>query len=198
MDANLILYTVLGYVIGSFPTGVVLSRKKYGIDVREMGSGNIGATNITRTFGWYAGAVTLLVDCVKGWLPVWFVSHFHPEDPRLVASVGLAVVAGHCFSVFLKGRGGKGVATSLGVLLGACPLIALVAAVTYAVALAMTRISAVGSLAGLAAAGLSLIFFKPPREILMLVGGISGLVVVRHHSNIRRLLAGTETRKGKS
>ncbi len=198
METRLILYTVAAYVIGGIPTGVILSRKKYGIDVREMGSGNIGATNITRTFGWYAGAVTLVLDCLKGWLPVWFVGQYHADDPRLVCSVGIAVVAGHCFSVFLRGRGGKGVATSLGALLGAAPWVALAAAVVYAVALAVTRISAIGSLAGLAAANLSLLFLKPPREILILVAGISALVVVRHQSNIRRLLSGTETRKGKS
>lgn len=194
----LVVFTLFAYLIGSFPTGVVLSRRKYGIDVREMGSGNIGATNITRTFGWYAGALTLLADGLKGFLPVWYVARYHADVPALVPAVGLAVVAGHCFSLYLKGRGGKGVATSLGCLIAVVPGLALTAAVTYAIALAATRISAVGSLAGLVAANLYLLFIKESREIFWLVAGITVLVVVRHHSNIRRLIAGTERKKGKT
>jgi acyl phosphate:glycerol-3-phosphate acyltransferase len=195
---ELAFLTLLAYLVGSFPTGVVLSRIKYGIDVREMGSGNIGATNITRTFGWYAGVLTLVIDCLKGFLPVFLVARFFPGDPRLVAAVGIAVVAGHCFSAYLKFRGGKGVATSLGCLAAAEPWLALSAALTYAIVLGVSRISAVGSLAGILAANGYLALKRPPREVVWLTAGISVLVVLRHHSNIKRLLSGSKAKKEKS
>lgn len=182
--------TFLAYLLGSFPTGVVLSRRKYGLDVREMGSGNIGATNITRTFGWYAGMLTLLIDGLKGFLPVFLVQRYFPQEPRLVPAVGIAVVTGHCFSAYLRFRGGKGVATSLGCLAAAAPRLAAVAAVTYGVVLLASRISAVGSLAGILAANLYLFFLRPPLAVVALTVGISIIVLIRHHSNIRRLFAG--------
>ncbi len=188
--------TVFAYLLGSFPTGVVLSRRKYGIDVRDMGSGNIGATNITRTFGWYAGALTFLIDGLKGFLPVCLVRWYFPELPMLVPAVGIAVVAGHCFSAYLKLGGGKGVATSLGCLSAVAPWLALAAALTYLAVLGATRISALGSLAGIVAANLYLVFLSPSREIVFLTLGISFLVVLRHQSNIRRLFS--EKKKGKS
>lgn len=184
---NLALMTAAAYLIGSFPTGVVLSRRRYGIDVREMGSGNIGATNITRTFGWYAGALTFLVDALKGFLPLSLVLRYFPGEPWAAPAVGIALVAGHCFSAYLRLRGGKGVATSLGALAVVTPWGALAAALTYAVLLGVTRISALGSLGGLAAINLYLLIAAPPIPVVVLTAGVSVLVLVRHHSNIRRL-----------
>src|SRR5271154_6882488 len=93
-------WTIPAYILGSFPTGVVLSRRKYGIDVREMGSGNIGATNVTRVFGWYAGVLVFVVDFLKGCLPVWLARHYAIGQPWLAVTVGVAVVLGHCFSLY--------------------------------------------------------------------------------------------------
>ena len=147
-----ILFSIAGYLIGSFPTGVVLSRKKYRIDIREMGSGNIGATNITRVFGWSAGIFTLLVDFLKSFLPLYWLHFKYPMESWLLTSVGIALVLGHCFSVFLRFKGGKGVATSLGCLIVVAPQLALIGSITYFLLLVVTKISAVGSLGGIGVA----------------------------------------------
>lgn len=183
-----------GYLIGSFPTGVVFTRKKYGIDVREMGSGNIGATNVTRNFGWYAGALVFAIDFLKGLVPVFYVRRYF-ANPWAPAVVGLALVIGHCFSAFLRLRGGKGVATSLGVLLAVAPWAAVLAAVVYVVLLATVKISAVGSLGGMAALLAYLAIVPPPFPTLVLALGISVIVLVRHRTNIQRLLNDFQNRK---
>ncbi len=181
------LFAAVAYLVGSFPTGVVLSRSRFGIDVREMGSGNIGATNITRVFGWYAGALTLAFDFVKGWLPVFLAHRFVPEDPWTMTIVGVAAVLGHCFSVFLKLRGGKGVATGFGAIVAASPYTGLVAAGAYAIGIGVSRISAVGSLLAVVAACLYLSLSRPGAAIECLVFAVCGLVLIRHRTNIARL-----------
>lgn len=178
---------ILGYLIGSFPTGVVLSRRKFGIDVREMGSGNIGATNITRVFGWYAGALTFFADFLKGYLPLYFVARFFPLDPWFLTITGTSLVLGHCFSVYLGFRGGKGVATSVGVLTATVPWLALGCAIAYGLLLAIFRISAVGSLGGLLVAVVYLGYTRPALPTTLLISAICTVVLIRHHTNILRL-----------
>lgn len=184
-------YFVVGvgcYLLGSFPTGVVFSKRKYGIDVREMGSGNIGATNVTRVFGWYAGVLVFIVDFLKGILPLWALKLAFPDEPWFLAIGGIGLVAGHCYSLFLKMRGGKGVATSLGCLCVAAPWAALIAALLYVGLLLTVRISAVGSLGGIAGILLYTALAQPPTETVVLILGISFLVVIRHRRNIQRLM----------
>ncbi len=190
-----LLFGLAAYLIGSFPTGVVLSRKKYGLDVRDMGSGNIGATNITRVFGWYAGAMVFLVDFLKGWGPVAWITLRHPEDPWLKTVVGASLVLGHCFSAYLRLRGGKGVATSLGCLLAVLPWAATAGGVAYLILLLVTRISAVGSLGGIIVVLGYLVWNPPALPQLTLVLLVSALVVIRHDSNIRRLWGDLKKRK---
>ena len=182
---------IVGYFVGSFPTGVVLTRRKYGIDVREMGSGNIGATNVTRVFGWYAGVVVFAVDFLKGFVPLALLRYQYSGYPWLLTLTAMALVLGHCFSLYLGLRGGKGVATSLGCLLIVSPWMAGISAATYALLLLVSRISAVGSLGGIGAALLYALIVKPPIYECWLVAGISLIVLVRHHSNIRRLWSGS-------
>jgi glycerol-3-phosphate acyltransferase PlsY len=177
------------YLLGSFPTGVVLSRQKYGIDVREMGSGNIGATNVTRVFGWYAGILVFLLDLLKGAVPLWILYELYPTQPWLLAASAFALVLGHCFSVYLRFGGGKGVATSLGCLLVVAPWAAVISGLVYVILLVVTRISAIGSLAGILATLAYLAIVRPGAPVTWLVVGISIIVVVRHQQNIRRLLA---------
>jgi glycerol-3-phosphate acyltransferase PlsY len=181
---------ILGYFLGSLPTGVVLSRFKYGVDVREMGSGNIGATNVTRVFGWYAGFLTFTLDFVKGLVPLLLTRHFLPKDPWLTVVLGISLVLGHCYSIYLRFRGGKGVATSLGVLSVALPWAALAAFVTYFSLVILTRISAVGSLGGVLAVLLYCLFFHPsfPNGSLIII--VCLIIVLRHRSNIKRLVVG--------
>lgn len=178
---------VAGYLIGGFPTGVVLSRFRYRIDVREMGSGNIGATNVTRSFGWFAGTLTLTADFLKGFLPLLFLKGRFPLEPWLWVTGALALVTGHCFSPYLRLRGGKGVATSLGCVSAVVPWLGVACGVAYAVALGVTRISAVGSLTGVLVALLYCALWSAPPPLVALLLGLCALVLSRHHANIRRL-----------
>jgi len=189
---------VLAYLVGSFPTGVVLTRRKYGLDVRDMGSGNIGATNVTRVFGWYAGALVFLIDFLKGWAPVAWIALRYPDAPWLRTAVGICLVLGHCFSAFLRLRGGKGVATSLGVLFAVLPWAAVAGGVAYVILLVATRISAVGSLGGMLAVLVFLAFHQPATAEGALILIISILVVSRHHSNIRRLWGDFKKKRNKA
>jgi glycerol-3-phosphate acyltransferase PlsY len=190
MEPFSLLLILFLYLLGSFPTGVALSRWKYGIDVREMGSGNIGATNITRNFGWSAGVFTFLIDFLKGFLPIYYLIHFTEIDRTLISYAGIALVFGHCFSVFLKGRGGKGVATSLGCLAATAPIPALIAAIGYVITLVTVRISAVSSLVGVVLVLGMVTFTSVTPETRVLVYAIAVIVVIRHFSNIQRLIKG--------
>lgn len=180
------------FLLGGFPTGVALTRRKYGLDVREMGSGNIGATNVTRVFGWYAGLLVFVIDFLKGFIPLWALSRFYPNvTPWLLTWGGLVLVLGHCFSPYLKFRGGKGVATSLGCLAFFVPNGALIGVGVYAVALAVTKISAVGSLAGMVSLWLYLLFVSVPKSVSFFVVLVSVIVISRHQQNIKRLMRGS-------
>lgn len=182
-----IAVAIAGYLLGGFPTGVVISRARYRIDVREMGSGNIGATNVTRSFGWFAGVVTLAIDFFKGFLPLAWLASAYPSDPWLWVTAGLALVAGHCFSPYLRFRGGKGVATSLGCVAAVLPWLAAACALGYAIALLATRISAIGSLTGVLVTLAYCLAWRVRPPVLCLLLGMSALVLVRHSGNIRRL-----------
>jgi glycerol-3-phosphate acyltransferase PlsY len=186
MDLRLLGFA-LAYLIGSFPTGVVLTRRKFGIDVREMGSGNIGATNVTRVFGWWAGVLVFAIDFFKGAIPVWLAQTYYPDDKWLIAAVGFGVVLGHCFSVFLKLRGGKGVATSFGCMAVLTPLGAGIAGFVYLTVLATTRISAMGSLAGLLTVLIYISIIRPAVPFIVLTLAIGFVVIWRHKPNIARL-----------
>jgi glycerol-3-phosphate acyltransferase PlsY len=180
------------YLVGSIPTGLLLG-KAYGIDVRKEGSGNIGATNLYRTVGRKVGIITLIGDCLKGLLPVLLVtlSSFPPE---LAAWVGLAAFCGHVFSVFLKFRGGKGVATALGVFLALAPLAVAIAMALFAVLMYLWRYVSLGSIAAAAAMPLAVYFLGGSRTVTLVTVIISLIVIVRHHENIGRLLSGKESK----
>jgi len=173
--------------VGSFPTGVFISKRKYGLDVREVGSGNIGATNVTRIFGWYAGLLVFLIDLAKGALPLLIVRFFYPESTWLQSFCGVSVVLGHCFSLFLGFKGGKGVATSLGCILVVLPGCALLCGGIYLVFLKLSRISAVGSLAGVMSCFLYLVFQWPGLPLGTLIITLCVIILVRHYENLIRL-----------
>lgn len=184
---------IFAYLLGSFPTGVVFSRIRFGIDVREMGSGNIGATNITRNFGWMAGAFVLVIDFLKAWVPLKLLLHYAPEQTWVICMTGFAVVLGHCFSVFLKFSGGKGVASSLGCLAALMPFTALIAALTYVVGLSVTRISAVGSLMGVLVAIGHASFYEASLAYKTMVWLVSAVVLLRHRTNLSRMVVDLST-----
>jgi glycerol-3-phosphate acyltransferase PlsY len=181
------------YVAGSIPFGMLLARAK-GIDLRQVGSGNIGATNVARAMGKGWAVAVLAADAAKGFVPVWLGRRFG-LSPAAVAIAGAAAIVGHMFTIFLRGRGGKGVATSLGVALALSPIAAAIGFGAYVVAFATTRLSSVGSLLGVWTFALLFVLReRPPLPLIALALGGAGLVTLRHRENIARLVRGEEKR----
>ncbi len=185
---------LLGYLAGSVPFGVLLTRWFRGVDVRQSGSGNIGATNVTRVAGKKLGAVVLLLDALKGALAVALALWLMPEAPRVHAVVGLSAFLGHVYPVWLKLSGGKGVATALGVLIVLAPLGALAGALVYAGLVAAWRVSSVGSLAGGVTAVAVASLTARASEYAWLSALLFALILWTHRGNIQRLLRRTERR----
>jgi glycerol-3-phosphate acyltransferase PlsY len=185
------LLCALSYVSGSIPFGLVLARAT-GVDLRAVGSGNIGATNVARALGKKWAVVVLLLDAAKGFVPVWLGRRLG-LPPEHVALAGLAAIVGHMFTIFLRGKGGKGVATSLGVALALSWPAALCGFGLYALAYALLRLSSVGSLLGIWSFPVfASLLGDPPRPYLYLSTFVAVLVTVRHRENIARLLRGQE------
>lgn len=193
MDLTALLPTILaGYLLGSVPFGLILTKLTGAGDLRSIGSGNIGATNVLRTGRKGLAAATLLLDLAKGWTAVWLAGNLPGGDPAIG---GLAAVIGHCFPVWLKFRGGKGVATLMGVSLGLGWQIGAVYAAVWLGMLALSRISSLsGMLAALSAPIAAWLLgqghFVPALAVLAL------LVLWLHRANIARLRAGTEPKVG--
>lgn len=179
------------YLLGAIPFGLLLA-KSAGVDVRAGGSGNIGATNVARTAGKGLGIITLLLDAIKGAAPVLIAQYLLDQPLEVVAGVGLATVVGHIFPVYLMFRGGKGVATALGVFLAFAPIPTLVAVGVFAVVFAAFRVVSLGSLLGAASLIGAVVGLDGRREAIVLAVVVVALIVVRHAGNIRRLLARNE------
>ena len=182
----------LAYLAGSIPFGVLVTRWKLGVDVRTQGSGNIGATNVARVGGKKLGVAVLLLDALKGAGPAWAAAELMPGARWVHATVGLAAFLGHVFSVWLRFRGGKGVATALGVLVVLAPGAAGAGFLVYAALFAVWRVSSVGSLAAGATATAIAWVGPAPREYAALVTVLMGMMIYTHRANIRRLFQRTE------
>jgi glycerol-3-phosphate acyltransferase PlsY len=185
---------VLAYLLGSIPFGLLLTRAAGLGDIRKIGSGNIGATNVLRTGRKDIAAATLVLDGAKGAAAV-IAGTLLAGLPGLCAS-GLAAVLGHLFPVWLRFRGGKGVATGLGVLLAAAPFAGVAAAAVWLATARLTRISSAGALAAFAASPVLVLLLYGSAPIAGMALCVAVLVFVRHADNIRRLRAGTEPRIG--
>lgn len=186
---------IIGYLVGSIPFGLVWA-KIFGLgDLREIGSGNIGATNVLRTGNKFAAILTLVCDIGKGGAVALAVGYLIPGVHAELAAAFWAVM-GHNFPVWLKFKGGKGVATTVGVLLATSWPVGLAVIVTWLGVAAITRYSSLAALVALGAAPVFSYFLSPPQHIL-LSGLLAVLVWARHHENIRRLISGTETKIGK-
>ncbi|HWU85662.1 MAG TPA: glycerol-3-phosphate acyltransferase, partial [Kofleriaceae bacterium] len=185
MSAPLALALVAAaFWAGAIPFGVLIARRR-GVEIRAHGSGNIGATNVARVLGARAGAVVLLLDALKGAVPT-LAALAAGADPRLRALVGGAAILGHCFSPFLGGRGGKGVATTFGVFLVLEPSLAGGAAVVFAIVLGATRVPALGSLAGVVALSAVLVA-RGGDPTAALACATTALLVYTHRANLARL-----------
>jgi glycerol-3-phosphate acyltransferase PlsY len=185
------LLVVFAYLLGSIPTGLVLSRALTGVDPRQQGSRNIGATNVMRTAGKALGIITLLGDVLKGIIPVvialWLV-----KEEFWVAGTGLAAFLGHCFPVYLRFKGGKGVATALGIFLPLAPLAVVFDILVFAGVVVISRMVSVGSLLGAAAMPILIWLLGYPLPSIILGICVAVLIIFRHKENIQRLLAGKE------
>jgi acyl phosphate:glycerol-3-phosphate acyltransferase len=187
---NLFAAAVLGYVLGSIPFGLLLTQLAGLGDIREIGSGNIGATNVLRTGSKSAAALTLLLDLAKGFAAVVIASGWG-EDAALLAAGGATI--GHMFPVWLRFRGGKGVATALGVVMALAWPVALAAALVWLAAALLLRYSSLAALvAAVVGAAVAPFVADPPTATV--IAGIALLIILRHHANIRRLMSGNESR----
>jgi acyl phosphate:glycerol-3-phosphate acyltransferase len=194
-----ILTPFAAYLLGSIPCGLLLARLFGGGDVRKAGSGNIGATNVARVVGPLAGILTLVFDTAKGAAAVWLSGRVTNESATWMMVAGFAVLLGHCFPVWLKYRGGKGVATALGVFLVLCPLAAVSALLLFLICVAYWRYVSLGSVAAAAAMPLLTYFLWAPHHappIIIDAGtlAIALLVIYKHDGNLQRLVEGTEPR----
>lgn len=208
---KLIVLFLLSFLIGSIPTGAIIARIK-GVNLRNIGSGNIGATNVLRALGKEAAIITLIGDISKGIIPVFLAryllsnidiqtTHFAGIDayittPQILIEgvVGLFAILGHNYSVFLKFKGGKGVATSLGVILAISPHVAVITATIWMFTLARSGYSSLSALVSFGLLPLSIYIADRSNEKIIIVAVIAILIFIRHIPNIKRLINGTESR----
>jgi acyl phosphate:glycerol-3-phosphate acyltransferase len=192
-----VIAAILGaYLIGAIPVGWLVSRA-FGVgDIRRHGSGTIGATNVLRTLGWAPAIVTLLGDIAKGYAAVALAERLARPDITPVALAAVAAVVGNCWSVFLGFRGGKGVATGLGALLTLVPWATLAALPVFVVVVATFRYVSLGSLLGALCVPLGAVLLGYPGAFDLAALAIAVIIIGRHHANIARLRAGTESRLG--
>jgi glycerol-3-phosphate acyltransferase PlsY len=203
---------LLAYLFGSFPTGYLAGKLLKGIDIREVGSGSTGATNVLRTLGKIPGAFVLLIDALKGGLAINLgyalfsiattqnlippIVNIEIWQPYLVTLAGLAALLGHSKSIFLGFTGGKSVASGVGILLAISWQVGLSTLGVFAVVIAISRIVSLSSIAGAVAVSILMVIFHQPLAYILL-GFAGGLyVIIRHRTNIERLIAGTEPKIG--
>jgi glycerol-3-phosphate acyltransferase PlsY len=188
----------LAYLLGSIPFGYILVKIFLKQDIRATGSGNIGATNVARSGAKGLGIATLLLDCGKAFLAVKIAQHLAPGDYDLAVVAAVAAILGHVFPIWLGFRGGKGVASALGVFLALTPISAACTFAIFLVIVLITRYVSLASIAGSATFPLFGLHFVPYHTPIVIAGFIfiPLLIIVKHQQNIRRLLAGTESRFG--
>jgi acyl phosphate:glycerol-3-phosphate acyltransferase len=195
------LIPVVAYLLGSIPFGLLIVKAFGGPDIRKIGSGNIGAANVTRNAGKFAGILTLLLDAAKGFFAVWLAAHYSGGSIRWMMLAAILAVFGHMFPVWLGFEGGKGVATGLGVFIPICWQAVAAAVVLWLLIVIFWRYSSLGSIS--AAAALPLFIYllyapghAPPEIVTFGTLLIVVLVIVKHRANIERLIAGEEPRLG--
>jgi glycerol-3-phosphate acyltransferase PlsY len=186
---------LLAYLMGAIPFGVVVGKLFYHVDVREHGSGNVGTTNVFRVLGKKAGVVVLVCDMLKGYIPAFIAAYYLREtDPWLVIIIAAAPVVGHMYSVFLKGRGGKGVATGAGVVIALIPLAGGIIAVVWVTLILTTRYVSLASLVATLLVPVFVFALGDPLPYLMAALLVTVGIFWAHRGNISRLFKGTESR----
>jgi len=196
MDQRIVIPSLLvfSYMLGSVPFGLIVSRL-YKVDITKVGSGNIGTTNVLRAVGAVPAVIVFVLDFLKGYAPVLSALYIG-LDPIWVVSSGLAAIIGHSFSVFMRFRGGRGVAAGLGMLLGIAPDIFLLAAVMAAIIIGFTRYVSLASIVTSIAVAVAMYFFGKPFPYVAVTAAIAVLILVRHIPNVKRLIRGEENKIG--
>lgn len=195
----IVLWLLLAYLMGSIPTSYAMGRLVRGIDLRDHGSGNLGATNTFRVLGWRAAVPVMVVDITKGWVPTALFPLWDGATSGYWAlAYGAAAILGHLFSVFVRFKGGKGVATSAGVFLALAPWAVLIGFVVWGVTVVLTRMVSLGSLLAALTLPVAVFVTNEPRPIFWVSIALSLLIIYAHRENIRRLVSGTEKRLGRS
>ncbi|MGO4937114.1 glycerol-3-phosphate 1-O-acyltransferase PlsY [Fundicoccus sp. Sow4_H7] len=199
MQSNLslfsqIIWILIAYIAGSTPTGVVYSKIFHKIDVRNLGSGNSGATNIGRNFGFRAAVIVSVIDILKGWIPILIVRLMYPQEALIIMLVGIATVVGHAYPVFAEFRGGKIVATSFGVLVGFNFSIGLVTALILFALIYITSTISLSAMTSYTLGSLYILFTYDERIYGLGFVFITLFMMYRHRSNIQRLLNKSESR----
>ncbi len=199
------LTPLFAYLLGSIPFGYLIVRWQKGVDVRSTGSGSTGATNVMRNLGIIGFVATFILDVGKGTFAVLLVSRLTSSDTswiplsgdsRWIAAASVAAILGHCFPVWLKFRGGKGVATGVGVFIALAPVQVVLVLAIFAIVVGIWRYISLGSIVGTAAFPLLVYFMKhPPLPIVLGAAGGALIIITMHHANIRRLISGTESSK---
>ena len=191
---TLFLLLLAAYLIGAIPTGIILTKLAGGEDLRKVGSGNIGATNVYRTAGRTLGIITLLGDCLKGVIPLLVAIHLCNYQGTSLALVALAAFVGHCYPVYLGFKGGKGVATALGIFLVLSPKSILCALLLFVLLLWYKRYISLASILSAAAIPLLVLLFERSFPLVAVALLIAAIVIWRHRANIDRMLSGTENK----
>jgi len=199
ISVSLLWIPMAAYLLGSIPFGLLVAKVFGGGDVRKAGSGNVGATNVARVAGPLAGILTLVLDAAKGSAAVWLAAHFSGEVAGWVVLAGLAALIGHCFPVWLRFHGGKGVATAAGVFLMLSPLALLGSLLLFLIVVMFSRYVSLGSIAAAAAMPLLIYFLWAPHHappLIVTFGAFAAamLIVYKHDANIQRLVEGREPR----
>jgi acyl phosphate:glycerol-3-phosphate acyltransferase len=193
---------IIAYFAGSIPTSYIVGKSLHGIDLRTKGSGNLGATNAFRVLGWKSGLFVLICDILKGLLPVLVIpgivvsvtkGDFNIHNFELI--IGLATILGHIFTVFMKFKGGKGVAASVGVFLALAPISSLITLIICITIILVSRYVSLGSVTGAFLLPILILIFYPGRIPLIIFSVlVGGIVIIKHRSNIRRLINGKENK----
>jgi glycerol-3-phosphate acyltransferase PlsY len=194
-----VLWLLVSYFLGAIPTSYLLSRLFAGIDLRQHGSGNLGATNLYRVLGWKYAIPAALVDIAKGVVPVLVFAPQVSDSQLFALACGVAAIVGHVFSVFVGFKGGKGVATAAGVMLALAPIALLVSAAVWGVLVRLTGYVSLGSIVAAAVLPFAIYLLEDSRTptLVWIAGAIAAAVIILHWRNIQRLIRGTENRFGR-
>ena len=189
MMTTVLILVLFSYLLGSVPTGYLIAKRVMGIDIREHGSGNPGAANVYRTVGKWAGICTFLIDALKGFIPVSLALHYYPQNYWVAIACGVIAILGHMWTIYLKFRGGKGVATSAGVFAALLPIPTALAFLSFVICVWKWGRISIGSICACIVLPIASFFIGDhPMAVNWMVTAISALVVYKHVPNIKRLL----------